>query len=452
MILSKIAKPLDAKFHGQDNTLPTIVRDTRECCEGKLFIAIQGAQFDGHDFIEQAIQQGAIAILAQRAPCTALEKTVSWLEVHDSIEALGKLAQLHRAQFSLPVVGITGSCGKTTVKGMLALICEQQGATLATQGNFNNHIGLPLTLMQLNASHQFAVIEMGANHSGNIDYLCQIAQPTISLITNVNAAHLQGFGSLDGVAQAKGEIYTALPDNGIAILNIDEHYCEYWQKLIGNRQTLHFGLSQGAQVNASSIQLETFSTHFMLHIEEQTHPVNLKLPGLHMLMNALAACSAAHVMGIPLEKIVLGLEQYQGIKGRLNRHCGVNGSTIIDDSYNANPGSMNAALDILSSFSGIRMFVMGDMGELGDNALEYHSLIGARAKQKGIEQLYAVGEMSTQAVAAFGDGARHFDSKQTLLEALKAQLSSDTTILIKGSRSARMEDICEALINKNESL
>jgi len=450
MILSQIAKILNAKFYGQDRTLPAVVTDTRHVCEGKLFVAIQGAQFDGHDFIESAIQQGATAILAQRAPSTALEQTVTWLEVHDTILALGRIAQLHRSQFTLPVVGITGSCGKTTVKGMLASICEQQGSTLATQGNFNNHIGLPLTLLQMNASHRYAVIEMGANGRGNIDYLCQIAQPNMSLITNVNVAHLQGFGSLDGVAQAKGEIYSALPDDGIAILNVDEHYCEYWQKLIADRKTLHFGLSQGAQITASSIQLETFSTSFILHVGDQKQNLTLQVPGLHMLMNALAACAAAHAMGISCENMVFGLQQYQGIKGRLNRHSGMNGATIIDDTYNANPGSMNAALDILSSFSGLRLFVMGDMGELGDNALEYHSLIGANAKQKGIEQLYAVGELSAKAVAAFGDGAKHFDSKQTLLEALKAQLSSDTTILIKGSRSARMEEICEALINRNE--
>lgn len=448
--LSIIAKEIQAQHSGPDITLPPIVIDSRKIQGGELFVALKGENHDGHDFILQAIEKGAKAVLAATECPAGLAQNISYLKVDNTEHALGKIAAHYRSQFSLPMVGLTGSCGKTTVKGMIESICQEEGKTLATKGNFNNHIGLPLTLMRLDSSYQFAVIEMGANHQGEIGYLGKIAKPNISLITNVAPAHLQGFGSVEGVAKAKGEIYEILPPNGIAILNIDQPFCELWRDIIKSRPILTFGLKPEADIHASEIALHPFSVEFTLHVPHTEVRVKMAIPGKHTVMNALAAAAAGFALQIPLEKIVAGLTSFQGVPGRLRRFKGLKDAWVIDDSYNANPGSMSAALDVLSGCSGKRIFVMGDMAELGDDSMAYHTHIGKYARQKGIEALLAVGKFSQHAVEAFGDGAKIYASKEALVADLKGSLNAQTIVLVKGSRSAGMEIVTEALTLREE--
>lgn len=445
MKLSTIAKEIHARLYGADLDFSTLAIDSRKMKKGELFAAIVGEQFDGHDFIHDAILSGAQAVLASRAPLSDEEKSVSFLVVKDTTQALGEFAAFWRKQYPIPMIGITGSCGKTTVKGMTEAICQLQGKTLATKGNFNNHIGLPLTLLQLDESYQQAVIEMGANHSGDIRYLGNIAKPTISVINNISPAHLQGFGSVEGVAKTKAEIYEILPPDGIAILNIEEPFSEKWREIIHPRTFLTFGLSKQADIYASDIVLDCDFVAFQLHILKTSCSVKINIPGKHTVINALAAAACTHALGINIETIVKGLASFEGVPGRLRRFAGLKGATVIDDSYNANPGSMKAALEVLATFSGQRMFIMGDMGELGEETIHYHSEIGKTAQQIGIERLYAVGSLSEHAVKAFGVGAKHFPDKQSLLADLKVSLNSQTVILVKGSRSAGMEVVTKAL-------
>lgn len=451
MKLSTIAKEIKGTLHGPDCELSEIAIDSRKVQGTEVFVAIKGENHDGHDFILQAIEKGAKAVIASRFVESALTKNISFLQVEDTTKALGDIAAFWRRCYPIPAVGITGSCGKTTVKGMTEAICQQQGKTLATKGNFNNHVGLPLTLLRLDDSYQFAVIEMGASHIGEISYLGKIAQPNISLITNVNPAHLQGFGSLEGIAKAKGEIYDILPPNGIAVLNSEEPFSQSWQSVIGKRQVITFGLNSKADVWASDIELQPFHVQFTLHIRQQFQRVKINIPGQHTVMNALAASASGHALGIAISNIVKGLEAFQGVPGRLRRFKGLGGAWIIDDSYNANPGSMNAALDVLARCQGKKFFVMGDMAELGENAINYHSQIGQNAQQMGIDHLLAVGKLSEHAVNAFGKGAKHYPNKDALVSELKNMLSSSDVILVKGSRSSGMEFVSNALTIHEEA-
>ncbi len=443
MKLSALAKAIGAKLQGADVTLPPIVIDSRKISAGDFFVALKGENHDGHDYIAGAIAQGAKVVLANRGPQNDKEKAITFLQVPDTIEALGKLAAVWRTLYPVPMVGITGSCGKTTVKGMTESICAQQGKVLATKGNFNNHIGLPLTLLRLDASYDFAVIEMGANHAGEIAYLGKIAKPTISLITNVLPAHLQGFKTVAGVAKAKGEIYEILPPDGIAIINAEEAFVDYWHTIIGERKIITYGLN--GMVHASAIELHPFYVSFTLHLPAQHQRVKINIPGQHTVMNALAAASAGFALGFNLEAIVKGLEAFQGVPGRLRSFTGFNQARIIDDSYNANPGSMKAALEVLAQCEGERLFVMGDMGELGEDSITYHAQIGEFAREKKIERLLAVGKLTEHAVKAFGQGAKMYPSKEALVDELKISLNAQATILIKGSRSAGMEVVTQAL-------
>lgn len=452
MKLSRVALAIQAQLIGNDGDLPPIAIDSRKIQGGELFVALGGENFDGHDFIDQAIQKGAKVILTARPLPQNKNENVSFLYVKDTTKALGELAKFHRSHYPIPMVGITGSCGKTTVKGMIEGICQRQGQTLATSGNFNNHIGLPLTLMRLNAAHQFAVIEMGANHPGEIEYLGGLAQPTVTLITNVAPAHLQGFGTIDGVAKAKGEIYEILPEKGIAVLNIDDSFHHQWQQQIGNKKTITYGLSTDAMVTASNIHLQPFAVTFTLHSQNLQQTVTLNIPGKHTVMNALAAAAAGLALGVHFDNVIAGLEAFEGVKGRMQRYQGFKGAWVIDDTYNANPGSMYAALEVLGHCEGQKIFVMGDMGELGENAIAYHTQVGHFARQKGVARLLAVGKLTEHAVNAFGIGGKMYPNKQTLVEELKNELKSEMTILVKGSRSAGMEVVSHALIHHEEVL
>jgi UDP-N-acetylmuramoyl-tripeptide--D-alanyl-D-alanine ligase len=446
MKLSTIAKEIQGRLFGAEGELSPIAIDSRKVQAGDFFVALKGENLDGHDYIEQAISQGARTILAARPPETFAERNVTFIQVEDTVAALGLLGAFWRKQFTVPVIGLTGSCGKTTVKEMIASICQQQGKTLFTQGNLNNHIGLPLTLLRLDASIECVVVEMGANHAGEIGYLSRIAQPTISLITNVRPAHLEGFKTIEGVAAAKAEIYETLPANGIALVNAEESFGDFWRSIIGDRKTITFGLQSDAMVYASNVYLQPFQVQFTLHSLDKQQRVRISIPGEHMVRNAVAAAAAGLAMGISLERIVAGLEAFEGVKGRLRRMEGVRGSWIFDDTYNANPGSMQAAIEVLAHCPGETIFVMGDMGELGENAIDYHKQIGDFAKQKGVRRLLAVGNLSKYAVEAFGNGGIFYPNKQSLIAALKKQLTPEFVVLVKGSRSAGMEVIANALI------
>lgn len=448
MKLSVIANEIHGKLYGEDIDFPPIQIDSRRIQGGELFVALKGENHDGHDFIADALAQGASAVLAQREPL-ANEKARAFLQVKDTTKALGQIAAFWRTLYPVPMIGITGSCGKTSVKGLTASICQEAGKTLFTQGNLNNQFGLPLTLLGLDNTYEYAVIEMGANHVGEIEALGKIAQPDVSLITNVNAAHLQGFGSLTNVAKAKGEIYDILSSQGVAVLNLDESFSQSWRQIIGTRETLTFSLkNENADVHARQVQLAPFHVQFDLVFQGKSFPVKIEIPGEHTVMNALAAAAGAFALGISPHNIVAGLEKFKGVPGRLTRSLGLHHAMIIDDTYNANPGSVKAALRVLASCPGTKMFVLGDMAELGEEASLYHTEVGNFAKDMKIDHLLAVGKLSEFAVKAFGNGAQLYASKELLINDLKDKLNPQTVILVKGSRSSRMEDIANALTLK----
>lgn len=446
MLLSQAAQALAATQVGADVKFTAVSSDTRQIRAGDLFIALRGENFDGYDFVAQALQAGAVAAMvnadsyaAQAAP---LNEQFALLVVPDTRLALGQLAAYWRAQFSIPVVGITGSNGKTTVKEMLASILRvasgNDAAVLATQGNLNNDIGLPLTVLQLTAQHRFAVIEMGMNHLGEIDYLTRIACPDVAVINNASGAHLAGLGSIEAVAQAKGEILTGLSAQGVAVLNADDAHLDMWRNLAGSHDLLEFGFSNGADVQGMwrahdiGLVMDIFTPQGRL-------TATLKVPGEHNARNALAASAAAIALGIPLETISTGLEKFTGVAGRLQRKITRQGATLLDDTYNANPASMRAAISVLAACPGKRILVLGDMGELGEGAATLHHEIGAAAKAAGIEQLYALGELSRHTVQAFGAGGSHFEQIAALQTRLEDVLDDHTCVLVKGSRFMKME-------------
>lgn len=450
MDLSVIAKAAQASMHGKPHDFRALTIDSRQVKPGDCFVAIKGENFDGHDFIQAAMDKGATAVIAARAPMTISEKAICFLEVDDTVQALGRIASFWRDKFPIPMIGVTGSCGKTTVKGMISSICETVGKTLSTQGNFNNHIGLPLTLLRLDSSYRFAVIEMGASAQGEIDYLGKIAKPNVSLITNVAAAHIQGFGSLAGVAQAKSEIYAILPQDGVAVLNFDEAFSDSWRTVIGSRKTITFGLNPDARVHATDIEYKPMGVQFTLHVQGEQCDISVEIPGKHTILNILASAAATSAIGITIADIKQGIEAFESVPGRLCRYPGLKGACVIDDTYNANPGSVNAALEVLAGCQGQTMFVMGDMAELGDNAAEYHTRVGVSAREKGISQLHAVGKFSELAVNAFGKGATWYPTKEALVDALKKEMTPETVILIKGSRSSQMEVVTKAIVQRED--
>jgi UDP-N-acetylmuramoyl-tripeptide--D-alanyl-D-alanine ligase len=441
LTLTEIAPKLDAVILGHDIKLTGCSTDTRNLLPGSLYVALRGNRFDGHDFIVEAQQQGASAVMIERPVACALPA----LRVNDTRTALGKLAQLWRQRFNLPVVAITGSNGKTSTKEMLKAILNQLGQVLATQGNLNNEIGVPLTLLNLATEHRYAVIEMGANHPGEIAYLTQLAQPTIATITQCAPAHLEGFKNLQGVAMAKGEIFTHLQTGGTAIINHDDSYAQLWHKLAQPHTINSFALNSPAQVTAQAVQLYPDSSQFMLHTPTGEISIHLPLPGQHNVMNALAASTCALACGCSLTTIQQGLQNMQPVAGRLQRYSGMNGITLIDDTYNANPGSLDAALSILSQNSPPYWLILGDMNELGPHSAMFHRQAGQQAREAGVERLWAIGKMSRYAVESFGEGACHFTHHHQLIESLRNQVPLGATVLIKGSRGMRMETIVNAL-------
>lgn len=449
--LSEVQVPLAAQLNGADVGFSGVSTDTRSISRGELFVALSGESFDGHDYVASACERGACAALVSQQQ----EYPVATLQVADTQLALGQLAALNREYFDGELLAITGSSGKTSVKNMLASILSQVAPTLATPGNFNNEIGMPLTLLQLQPQHRFAVIEMGAARRGDIEYLCKLARPRVAVVLNAMAAHLEGFGSVDEVARAKGEIFEALSEEGIAIINADSPYAALWRELAGPARRLDFGLQGGAAVTARDLNERGLKgAQFILDTPAGGVPVRLKVPGRHNVINALAAASAALALDIPLLDISRGLGMARAEPGRLNKYKLARGVRLIDDSYNANPGSVFAAIDLLAATPGHRVLVLGRMAELGDSSESLHAQVGEYAREQGIDECWLLGVETLATANEFGSSARHFASQEDLVEQLLSAISAisamsaRSTVLVKGSRSAAMENVVQALLNK----
>ena len=435
------AKLIGARYIGNDTEFQGVCTDTRNIQPGQLFVALKGPNFDGHQFVEQAQQAGAVALLVEKEVSSALPQIV----VDDSLKGLGQLASKWRQKFSVPLVAVTGSNGKTSVKEMIKTIFSQTGHVLATRGNLNNHIGVPLMLLELDQSHDAAVIEMGANHPGEIDYLTKLTHPTVAIINNAAAAHLEGFGSLEGVAKAKGEIYGGLDKGGVAVVNTDDHFAPLWASLTSKYRRLTFGIDHAADVTCQWVATGT-GNKLIVSTPLGNFDCELKMLGRHNVMNALAATACALGAGVEPATIKAGLEAMVPVGGRLQTKPGKQGASIIDDTYNANPYSLRAAMEVLKDIEGDRYLVLGDMGELGENTLEFHRQAGEQARTCGIDKFFATGAQCREAVTAYGEGAEHFDDKQAMIERITALLSPSVTVLVKGSRAMKMEQVVNGLI------
>jgi UDP-N-acetylmuramoyl-tripeptide--D-alanyl-D-alanine ligase len=431
--------------------------DSRSIAAGELFVALKGDRFDGHEYVREVLAHGAKAALVDHNWAALHGEGLPLVHVADTRLALGSLGGHWRRQFALPLIGITGSNGKTTVKEMCAAIMREHErrdeldpaeVVLATTGNLNNDIGLPLMLLRLTAGHRAAVIEMGMNHPGEIAYLTRLARPTVALVNNAQRAHLAGLGTLVEVARAKGEIFEGLSDDGIAVINADDPHADLWRQLSAGKTIVSFGMEKQADVSATAKHYG-FVSEIVLAAPQGTVQFELPAPGRHNAMNALAAAAACLAAGVSLGTVAEALSRYQGIKGRLQRRSGLNGALVIDDTYNANPDSMRAAIDVLASLPGRRIFVMGDMGEAGEAAGQFHDEIGGHAKSRGVERLYALGELSATAAHNFGSGGAHFGKLEELVAALKIELGPDVTVLVKGSRFMRMERVVEGISEKH---
>jgi UDP-N-acetylmuramoyl-tripeptide--D-alanyl-D-alanine ligase len=439
------AQSVGGQLVGEDRPYGAVATDSRTLAPGALFVALRGPNFDGREFVAAAAARGAIGAVVERAVPHALPQVV----VPDALRALQDLAGAWRRDFTLPVVAVGGSNGKTTAKEMTAAILARIGQCMATHGNLNNHIGVPLTLMRLEQSHRSAVIEMGANRIGDVAELVRLARPTVGLITNAGAEHLEGFGNLDGVAQGEGEMVSCLEPSATAIINADDAYAGYWRKVATARRIVTFGVHADADFMArdaqQSIERGEFATRFTLECPLGRRAVALKAGGAHNIANALAAAAAAGAAGASLEQIAAGLADFRAVAGRLQLKAGARDSWIIDDSYNANPSSVRAGLEVLRSLPGATWLVLGDMAELGEYAEDSHAHMGAYARDCGIKRLFAVGPQSSRAVGTFGSGAEWFADADSLTRRLQAELVPGVTVLIKGSRVNRLERVVQAL-------
>ena len=435
------AEHLSAKRIGENVTVKGISTDTRTIEGGELFLALKGPNFDGHKFIDVAYEKGAVACLVEDEV-----DAKNIILTKDTHQALGLLAKAWRKEFKKTVFAITGSNGKTTVKEMIAAILSQNQPVMATHGNLNNDIGVPLTLFRLNDSHVAAVVEMGANHVGEIKYLTNIALPDIAIVTNVGSAHLEGFGSLEKTAKAKGEIFEGLSQSGTAIINADDSFFEYFKKITTQYTVISFGLNNKEQADVScDYELSSEGSVLSVTTPKGNCTIKLQLLGSHNVINALAAIAASVAADISLEQIVKGLEKLNPVKGRLQIKPGLNKSRVIDDTYNANPTSLYAAINVLHDFSGKRYLALGDMGELGDNADELHVDAGNYAKQNGVDSLYSFGKLAAKAAKEFGRNGFCYDKHEDMINALRDELSEDVTLLVKGSRTMHMENVVNAL-------
>jgi UDP-N-acetylmuramoyl-tripeptide--D-alanyl-D-alanine ligase len=435
---------------GADRAYTGVSSDTRTLKPGELFVALRGPRFNANEFIAAAQAAGAAGAVVD----TRTDHPLAQILVGDTLEALQKTSAAWRSQFTLPVVGVAGSNGKTTCKEMLAAILVRSGATLHTRGSLNNHIGVPLTLHRLEAAHRHAVIEIGTNHPGEVAALCKLARPTVGLITNAGAEHLEGFGTIEGAARAEGEMIASLDATHTAVLNADDEFAPLWRGMTRAR-VVTFGIDQPADYAARDIQTvigaEGFVTRFQMHTPQGSQAVELQLAGRHNVLNALCAAAAAMAAGAALADVPQGLATMRPVPGRLQFKTAPSGAWIVDDSYNANPSSMKAGIEVLANIDARRWLVMGDMGELGDAAVDSHGEIGRLARMNGVDRLFATGKLSALAVESFGPGAEWFADTDSLARAVNAELTREVCVLVKGSRSNRLERVVDALVGSPSS-
>lgn len=443
LTLSELVAPLSADLLGDDREFTHVTTDSRKIVAGDLFVALKGENFDGHDYVAQVADSGAGALLVSEP----VDSDLPQLRVESTLRALGLLGAYNRDLYTGPLVAITGSSGKTTVKNMVQAVLSQRGETMATAGNFNNEIGVPLTLLRLAPAAEFAVVEMGAGKAGDIDWLCQLGRPSISMLLNAMPAHLEGFGSVEDVAAAKGEIFDGLTGNDVAVFTADQSFARQWRKRAGAARILDFGLEQPAAITATNIQVNgVHGVAFTASTPEGEIAVRLNLPGRHNVANALAAIAAGLACGLTLTEIRNGLESIVPVEGRLQTLPGSDGATVIDDCYNANPGSVRAAIDLLASCEGTRTLLLGEMRELGDGSEQMHRDIGEYARNAGLDAFWGVGAELAVSVEAFGEGGRHFSDLEAAVAAVPGAFGEGDTALVKGSRGARMETVLKAMV------
>jgi UDP-N-acetylmuramoyl-tripeptide--D-alanyl-D-alanine ligase len=426
-------------------TFSSVSTDSRTLSPGALFVALRGERFDGHVYADAAIQRGAAALMVERP----LEMDVPQVIVADAKRSLGVGAAQWRARYSLPVIAVAGSNGKTTVTQMIASILAQaygEARRLATRGNLNNDIGVPLMLWELGKQHRAAVFEVGMNHPGEIAYLAELVRPTIALVTNAQREHQEFMKSVEATAAENGEVIAALPlsDDGVAVFPADDRCAPIWRQLAGTRRVIDFALEADAVVTATCTQTAE-GARVSMATSAGVIDVNLAVTGVHNVRNALAAAACATAIGIEPRTIAAGLAAFRPVSGRGVQVRTAAGACLIDDSYNANPDSVRAAIDLLVGFPSPRVLVLGDMGEVGERAVEFHREVGAYAREQGIDALYTLGELTRETAAAYGAEARHFDDVAALIAELQAKTESTATLLVKGSRFMRMERIAHAL-------
>lgn len=461
-MMSQVAEALGSNLQGDDVLMTGVSKDTRSIRPGDLYIALNGERFDGHRFIADASRAGASAVVVCESADVSELPQLPQVQVADTRIALGRLAAFWRQRWqeqdnNRKLIGITGSNGKTSIKEMCNKILVDHthaDEVLATTGNLNNDIGMPMMLLELNKQHRFAVIEMGANHVGEIDYLSRIARPDVAIVNNVGPAHLEGFGSMDNIAKAKAEIYNGLSEDGFAVINRDDVYAPFWFDYCENHCAAQNVISFSMQDNQADVFAESLSDGgYRITVAGESAELRMTVPGEHNVMNALAAISVTNCVGVPLSSAVASLSNFSNIKGRLTIISSDSGYRVIDDSYNANPRSVSAAVDVLSGMkqqANHTVLVLGDMAELGEEAQQLHNEIIEKAKSSGITALYATGEFYKDAVSRFGENGFWFNDKKQLADALRDFLSKDDIVLVKGSRSAAMEEVVEQLVTHNK--
>jgi len=447
MDLLAAARATAGTLVGDNCSFSGVSTDSRTISSGELFIALRGDHFDGHHYVAAAQKRGAAAAVVAGDAAEQLRAAgLPLVVVAETRLSLGALAADWRNRFTLPLIAVTGSNGKTTTKEMIASILRMAYGehVLSTQGNYNNDIGLPLTLLRLHAGHRAAIVEMGMNHPGEIAYLAGIARPGVAVVTNAQRAHLAGMGSVEAIAREKGTIFSGLDENGVAVFCADDPWAELWRQQSQGLRRMTFGFEQAADVNGS-VALHGLENRLLLTCGGDETAVVLALPGRHNARNALAAATAALAAGIPLTTVQAGLSSFRGIKGRLQLRQATHGAQLLDDSYNANPDSVRAGIDVLAATVGRKILVLGDMGEIGEMSGQFHDEVGGYAKSQGIDRLLALGDASALAAHNFGAGGEHFTLVAELIEALRGELAPDTTVLVKGSRFMRMERVVEAI-------
>lgn len=441
MNLQEIADLFKSSASLDTKEVSKVVIDSRQASKGSLFVALRGQNFDGHDFIKNAEQNGAIAAIVERHKS---DVNIPQLIVSNTEKALGDLARYHRQKFDLPVIALTGSNGKTSVKEMIGAMLP--APSFVSFANFNNQLGVPLNILSLGKEHKFAVFELGASAKGEITYTVDLVKPKITLVNNIGPAHIGGFGSIEGVAEAKSEIYAALPQDGFGIINADDIFCDFFHQKLLNKNVIKYSALKSCDVYAEDIQFDSIGrANFILNLFSAKKRVFLKVPGMHNVSNALAAAASVASLKISFENIINGLEKFNGVAGRMAFKQGKNNSLIIDDTYNANLKSVSAALQVIAKYDGEKIFVLGDMLELGELAVSHHAEVGKKAKELGINKLFTFGQFSEHASLSFGQNSKHYVSKKDLIDDLCNCIGNDSKILIKGSRSLKMEEVVNAI-------